>query len=401
MVIEKNESLTRTLKELQLLLHHKTDFNRFEEFKRAVQEKLEELSMKQRDFGKRYDPALAGLVDIDRLFKMLKELEIKFKTLSDKVDPLQGLIGELKDRPANSEPQPQTLEKSEKTVEIPVNSEKLNELEVLILRTREDVASFGNMISALGIEVAKKVDVNEFTIQINKKLDKDEMLKLVEKITLDDERSRKLQKEMAEILKKVEKLQDSIDKKIHKLKKDLDLNQIQKLLKSKADQEEVGREFAGMDEKLQNALSSIVGFRKEIDGLISNFKKMASSMYSSSNEASTLASTKNALCLSCGRGGDTNYLPQSYMVKGYDGKMYYGDPGRNQSHYGHGSYDIGSNIFTRNEGVREHETHAHGPFALGKQHGESISMMRGMAPATQPLKISRPQGPTNRSKKPQ
>lgn len=68
-----------------------------------------------------------------------------------------------------------------------------------------------------------------------------------------------------------------------------------------------------------------------------------------------LASCKNALCLSCGR-GDVNFIPPLEYVKGLDGQFYKADPMRD-SH----CYDKAQDVFTKQENCKEHTIHSHIP----------------------------------------
>lgn len=80
-------------------------------------------------------------------------------------------------------------------------------------------------------------------------------------------------------------------------------------------------------------------------------------------QASALASTKNALCLSCGR-GDANFLPPMTQVQGVDGNYYKTlsidkrMPGNISSKE---NYDYGYEVFTRNHMVEEHNVKLHEP----------------------------------------
>lgn len=115
---------------------------------------------------------------------------------------------------------------------------------------------------------------------------------------------------------------EKMDKKIIRLKKELDLTSIQKLLKSKADDSEVKKEFENTDFKVKCMNETMGGVKKDLDGMYNSLRKISDVISILQQEqASALASTKNALCLSCGR-GDANFLPPMSQVKGNDGNYY-------------------------------------------------------------------------------
>lgn len=67
------------------------------------------------------------------------------------------------------------------------------------------------------------------------------------------------------------------------------------------------------------------------------------------------ALASNTLCLSCGR-GDVNFLPPVEVVKGTNGQYYRG-LARNNSM----DYDVGIDVFTKEETTQEHTFQAHLP----------------------------------------
>lgn len=111
---------------------------------------------------------------------------------------------------------------------------------------------------------------------------------------------------------------DKMDKKIIRLKKELDLTSIQKLLKSKADDNEVKKEFENMDFRNKCMNDTMNGVKKDLDGMYSSLRKISDIISILQQEQATaLASTKNALCLSCGR-GDANFLPPVTQVQSFE-----------------------------------------------------------------------------------
>jgi hypothetical protein len=109
-------------------------------------------------------------------------------------------------------------------------------------------------------------------------------------------------------------LDDKMNKKIMRLKKELDLTSIQKLLKSKSDDTEVKKEFENVDFKVKCMNDTMNGVKKDLDGMYGSLRKISDIISILQQEQATaLASTKNAMCLSCGR-GDANFLPPMQQV---------------------------------------------------------------------------------------
>jgi hypothetical protein len=67
-----------------------------------------------------------------------------------------------------------------------------------------------------------------------------------------------------------------------------------------------------------------------------------------------IASCRNALCLSCGR-GDVNFMPPMEYAKAANGQ-YYKTENRDPA-----LYDHGIDVFTKQEVCREHTIHSHVP----------------------------------------
>lgn len=153
---------------------------------------------------------------------------------------------------------------------------------------------------------------------------------------------------------------------MNRLKRDLDLTSIQKLLRSKADDNEVKKEFENFDFKSKIIGESVGGIKKDLDGMFTSIRKITDVISLLQQEqAQALASTRNLLCLSCGR-GDTNFPPTSGQVRGGDGKTYRSDNfsrGMNGNAVGQKDdpFNYGYEVFDRMEAVREHNMNLHEP----------------------------------------
>lgn len=98
-----------------------------------------------------------------------------------------------------------------------------------------------------------------------------------------------------------------------------------------------------------------------------------------------LASCKNALCLSCGR-GDVNFMPPMEFVRASNGQYYRAesqDPAL---------FDHGMDVFTKQEVCKEHTMHAHLPVdAILAGDAEMLERAQPKPPITKARVISRPQ----------
>lgn len=132
---------------------------------------------------------------------------------------------------------------------------------------------------------------------------------------MDDDRIHGIERRFDMLDKKVGDFVDNIEKRMHKLKKELDINHIQKLIKAKAEESEVKKQFLNTNERQNSVQDSMDSLRRDFESLLSSFKKIATfiALLQEDSNQNTLASTKNPLCLSCGRGG-VKFAPESFQV---------------------------------------------------------------------------------------
>jgi hypothetical protein len=170
--------------------------------------------------------------------------------------------------------------------------------------------------------VEERVEKAVFTKAIDKKLNKDEIFNLMQDFASKDEKVKAMHETLQDVTKKLDYLSDKIDRRILKLKKELDLTSIQKLLKSKADDNEVKKEFESMDFRVKNVDDTLGGVKKDLDGMFTSLKKITDVItLLQQDQATAIGSTRNVLCLSCGR-GDATFLPPMKQTKGADGNFY-------------------------------------------------------------------------------
>jgi archaellum component FlaC len=157
----------------------------------------------------------------------------------------------------------------------------------------------------LQTDIANKIDLSTFTTQLGKKVDRDELMEMLSRFTNDEQKVRKMEKDLVKMKKKLNDSLELLDKKIKKLRKDLDIAYIQKILQNKANSNDVKQEVLRLDDNIKVSMSMFTNLRNDFENLVVSFKKIAQYIATLQEEETTgtLASTKGALCLSCGRGG--------------------------------------------------------------------------------------------------
>ena len=95
--------------------------------------------------------------------------------------------------------------------------------------------------------------------------------------------------------------------------------------------------------------------REEVDDLSKSLHTLNTIIQKIRNDQlRSIASCRNALCLSCGR-GDATFMPPLEFLKATNGQYY-------RAHSQDSNlYDHGKDVFTKQEVCREHTIHAHMP----------------------------------------
>ena len=121
----------------------------------------------------------------------------------------------------------------------------------------------------------------------------------------DDENFKKLKKDLMDMLKKTEAFVD-LEKRVSRTLKDLDINNLIKQVKSKANQDDVTKDNLVFEHKLGQLQEQLGFLKKEIDHLSVNIKRnITNNIQFNTNLDSfnTILSTKKIVpiqCLSCG-----------------------------------------------------------------------------------------------------
>ncbi len=122
---------------------------------------------------------------------------------------------------------------------------------------------------------------------------------------MDEENFKKLKKDVGDMMKRTEGFID-LEKRITRLLKDLDINNLVKQVKTKANQDDVIKDNMIFEHKLSQLQEQLGYIKKDVDHLCVNIKKnITNNIQFNTNLDSfnTILSTKKIVpiqCLSCG-----------------------------------------------------------------------------------------------------
>ena len=316
------------IKQMEGHLLERVDYEKFESTKRHHYSKIEELFLKFKDHAKKFNSFDVRFGDM--MTRLTKKFDGKYGDMNDlikdfkiRIESIEKLIqsGELgggggggnqellmllKDQIRNESKDPT----SQFTVE------RIEKLELQIMKLDDDTKKNSAICLNLQTDIANKIDLSTFTSQMGKKIDREEMLDMLSKFNVDDQKNKRFEKELIKMKKKLNESLEILDKKIKKLRKDLDIAYIQKILSGKANSSDVKSEVLRIDDNLKESMGLFNALRNDFENLVVSFKKIAQYIATLQEESTTgtLASTKGALCLSCGRGGP-RFIPERKQVK--------------------------------------------------------------------------------------
>ena len=146
-----------------------------------------------------------------------------------------------------------------------------------------------------------KVELSFVNTLLLKKLDVSEFERLLSSIQSDNDKIKKLLLNNEELQGKIDKIEELINQKIAKLKKELDIANLLKQLKTKAEEENVFKGFENTDKKINTLSESLLALKKEFDKAFATLEQLSVQMFSFSDTASLSTKKMNPQnCLSCG-----------------------------------------------------------------------------------------------------
>lgn len=312
---------------LETNCNSRVDYMKFEDVRKLHIGKIEELTLKIKDHTRKFS-GIDGKIQ-DALFKLKDRLATSEEKNQESIDALAKKIRDLEDLLAtgefgggggNSNEDLLALLKAQfqnetKNPDSAYTMERIERLEKEVLGMKDGVIKNTAICINLQTDIANKIDLSTFTTQLGKKIDRDEMLEMIGKLGSDEQKIKKLEKEMLKMKKKLNESIEILDKKIKRLRKDVDVTFIQKILQGKANTTDVKSEVLRLDDNYKDSMGLFNTLRNDFENLVASFKKIAQYIASLQEDSTTgtLASTKAALCLSCGRGGP-KFIPERKQV---------------------------------------------------------------------------------------
>lgn len=211
--------------------------------------------------------------DLNKLHIVSKDLEMKISEMrydiTSQLEAIVQKIEELEERPVVA-PMPD--------FELPhipnISEDEFEEMKFYMKTMRSDNATNQASLTQIMAALGGKVDVITYDKGIGKKIDRDDVYLLLEKFAMEDDRVKKIQVDIGQLFKKFDHLQEKFEKKLNRLKRELDLTSIQKLLRSKADDNEVKKEFENFDFKSKTTADSVNSIKKDLDGMFTSIRKI-------------------------------------------------------------------------------------------------------------------------------
>jgi len=316
-------------KEFEVVLQGKVELNIFEIFRKGYDRKNDDISLKFKEEEKRLDQIEKKLKDMSSTIKtkiteetsrLKDELKTMQKTVKDVVLKLES--GEYGGGGGGASKELLNLLRAELQCDVhkPATEssgvmDRLKSLEEDMLKLKDMVHKMIPSLENVQEEIANKIDLSTFSNQLGKKVDREEFIDMYSKLTSDTDKTKKVENDLLKLRRKMNENIEALDRKLKKMKKEVDVNQIKKLIESKANISDVKLEVLRVEDNLGESQELISHLRKDFESMVSSFKKMAQyiSHLQDDEAAGTLASTKAALCLSCGRGGP-KFLPEKQQV---------------------------------------------------------------------------------------
>ncbi|CAD8134509.1 unnamed protein product [Paramecium octaurelia] len=156
---------------------------------------------------------------------------------------------------------------------------------------------------------------------------KDEINRMFEQFhqqgNIEEDKIKKIQKDLQDIAHKVENANE-IERRVTRIFRDLDINNLIKQVKAKANEDDMKRELHNIETRLGQAMETINYLRREIDSLQVQIKKTPMNMQQSASPPTDQiigVGTKKLYPINCLSCSTTN----QQKVKGTDGKYYQAD----------------------------------------------------------------------------
>lgn len=338
----KIEENSLKMKAVEKAVENKAEKTEVIESYREIMKKLEPLF----ETGKRLESLNQKIEEnekrIEKNESIFPKIEVDFQEVKEKLEILE------------------TKQNEEKTAE--VSPVQMAELEELIAKSRkyffhsefEPEESLSLECSHLEAQIKEKVNVTDFLVQVDNKLSKEDLLHFV---TSEEDRMRRTRKEIEDLEKKMERMEGEIEtnakkkikKNLEQVLDQLNIGSIERSLKGKADEGETRRELDAIEERVQGILESSLKNQEIIGRLNEQFSRIEESFLNVKSQVQkklqttqSQAPTIHNFCITCGH-REARFLTNSQMIRGSDGKLYYGDPENPTTP----SYNLGMTVYDR------------------------------------------------------
>jgi chromosome segregation ATPase len=310
---EKASNLKKNIKEVEITITKRLEITKFDEFKKEILAKIDAQTEKIINVSRKCEPAIDQLNGgMTKVNEDIAQLRQQIKNLAGEIE---GLTLELENT-RNRVP-------TQITTTGPVVSGGIDkdELESYFSKYKIEINRLKETVRTLEELVHGKVDTSYFSMQISKKLDICEFEKMMNSLQCDSEKLKRLIQNNEALQSKIDKFEELIDKKIAKLKKDLDITNLMKQLKTKAEEDNVIKGFENSDKKINALSENLFALKKELEQALASLEKLSVSMYSYADNASLSTKKINPLaCLSCGH--NSKMANPLHSMVGADGKLY-------------------------------------------------------------------------------
>ncbi|EAS01275.2 hypothetical protein TTHERM_00148850 (macronuclear) [Tetrahymena thermophila SB210] len=331
---EKQKLVKASLKELETQIKQTyVTQEKLNEYQKINNDRISEMRVRMKTLEGQFN-IQATLEDHKSKFVQIEHRFEEFNILKSKIKETQNQTDEIQDYSS-------LLKK--------MDPHKICQLESDLKRAEEEIAKLIEAYDYMTQEVKRKFDGIDLITQVNQahlghsdiigasattqlNIGKAEIQKMIDqsvpKGILDEEKYKKLQKDLNEIHYKVETANE-IEKRVMRVFRDADLNGLVKQVKLKLNSEEYRKELALIDSRL-NQLSEQQSFlRRDCDNLslfvkkqmnstnnmaINNFMSsegMLTPSQGNQNQNNSLLSTKKLIpvkCLSCGQNKGNNHV---------------------------------------------------------------------------------------------
>lgn len=184
------------------MIADKVDHDMFEDNKKAIENKMISFSNRIRENKTRYDPLLTEMHNLKTLKEQFLDHEERFIDFQNesqtKMSYISSELEEIRNMP------PPVIEQKIELPHIPqIDENDFEDMKFNVKQLRSENNSIHDMLKKVKESLGDKVDSLIFDKNMEKKIDKDDVYYLMEKFSLEDDRMKKVQHDIASIIKSI------------------------------------------------------------------------------------------------------------------------------------------------------------------------------------------------------